>query len=85
MNKLTLDDVLRSRLKDLSVEVEVCDTAGQTVGFFVPAERHRELLYAWAKTLVTDEELEQARQEIQTRGSYTTAEAIAYLDNITRA
>jgi hypothetical protein len=73
MQKITLDPALRARLNDLKSEVEVCDESGQTVGvcdesgqtvgYFLPAEWHLKLLYAWAKAEVTEEELEQARRE----------------------
>jgi len=54
MNKIVLDTVLRSKLNNLDTEAEFCDEAGQTVGFFLPARRHRQLLYAWAKAQVSD-------------------------------
>ena len=63
MQKVTLDQSLRAKLNGLTTQIELCDDAGQTIGYFLPAEWHRQLLYAWAKAQVTDEELEQARQE----------------------
>lgn len=62
MQKVTLDSTLRARLNGLQAEVEVCDEAGQTVGYFVPADYHRQLLYAWAKAQVSPAELEEARK-----------------------
>lgn len=62
MSKIVLDEDLRSRLNGLNDETEFCNEQGETVGFFVPADRHREFLYAWARTHVTDEEIEAGRQ-----------------------
>lgn len=63
MQKLTLDSTLRARLNGLNAEVEVCDEAGHTVGYFLPADYHRQLLYAWAKAQVSPAELEEARKQ----------------------
>jgi hypothetical protein len=63
MNKIVLDGALRSKLNNLDAEVEICDETGHTVGFFLPVEQHRQLLYAWAKAQVSEGELEEARQE----------------------
>jgi len=63
MQKVTLDSDLRSKLNNLKTEVEVLDESGHTVGYFLPAEWHRELVYAWAKAQVTLEELEDSRRQ----------------------
>jgi hypothetical protein len=62
MNKLVLDPALRLKL-NLETEVEVCDEDGRTIGFFLPAAWHRDLLYSWAKANVSDEELDRARRQ----------------------
>ena len=76
MGKVVLDSTMRSKLADLRYEIELCDESGTTVGYFVPPEWHREL-YAWANTLVSDEELERAAQE---PGGRTLAEIMADLE-----
>jgi hypothetical protein len=63
MQKVILDPSLRSQLNKFDREVELCDEAGSTVGYFLRAEWHRELLYAWAKAQFTDEELDLARHQ----------------------
>jgi hypothetical protein len=63
MSKLVLDPALRAKLNNLDSDVEVCDESGNTIGYFLSAEWHHELLYTWAKAQVTDEELEEARRQ----------------------
>lgn len=63
MPKLTLDPQLQAKLQNLTTELELCDESGKTLGFFLPAQRHRELIYAWLNAQVSDEELEEARRE----------------------
>lgn len=76
MNKVTLDPELRSKLDDLDSEFEVCDESGKTLGYYVPAERHRRLLYALARSQVSDEELTEARRQ---SGGRSLAEIVADL------
>ena len=78
MNKVTIDESLHAKLGSLSSEVEVCDESGQTVGYFVPADWHDDLLYAWAKAQVTDEELERARRQV---GGQALADILARLES----
>ena len=63
MNRVVLDQSLRSKLNNLDSQLELCDESGRVVGYFVPAEEHHRLLYDWAQSQFTDEELERARQE----------------------
>ena len=62
MTQITLDDDLKAKLNGLKETVEVRDEGGRLVGQFVPQKLYMKLLYAWAKTAVTDEELEEARR-----------------------
>ena len=50
-------------MNDFRTRLELCDEAGETVGFFVPVSEHQKLLYAWARNAFKDEEIELARQE----------------------
>jgi hypothetical protein len=63
MTRITADAELQAKLSGLASEVEVCDEAGKTLGVFFPAEWHHQLLYAYARSQVSNEELDQARQE----------------------
>jgi hypothetical protein len=78
MEKLTLDAALWARLKQSkNGKVELCDESGHTVGYFLPVESYRQLLYAWANAQVSDEELEQGRQE---PGGSSLAEILEQLE-----
>jgi hypothetical protein len=63
MSKITLDSDLKAKLNGGGAPVELCDEAGHTVGYFVSAEWYREMLVAWAKDQVSEEELERARKQ----------------------
>jgi len=63
MNKVIVDQGLRSRLNGLDAQVEFCEDTGQTLGYFVPADVYKEMLFAWADSHLSEEELEQRRQE----------------------
>jgi hypothetical protein len=63
MSRITLDETLRAKINDLGEEIEICDDEGRIIGYYVPAECHRKMLYAWAKEQFTDEELQAARRE----------------------
>jgi hypothetical protein len=63
MNKILIDESLRSKLNDLNSQLEFCDEAGRTLGYFVPMPESDRSLYEWARQQFTDEEIERARQE----------------------
>ncbi len=63
MGKVVLDEALKSKLNGLNEPVEVCDEAGRTVGQFLPQGLYRDLLVAWSKTWISDEELERLSQQ----------------------
>jgi hypothetical protein len=63
MSRVILDSQLRSKLNGLTEHVEFCDESGQTVGHFVPQALYRELLMAWSKAHLSDEELARRREE----------------------
>ena len=79
MQKLTIPPEIQAKLSGLSGTFEMCDESGQTLGHFVPEGEYRKLLWAWANSEVTDEELDEAREEYRLHGGLTTAEAIAYI------
>lgn len=63
MGRITLDPHLRSQLNGLDQQMELCDEAGTVVGHFLPEPLYRELLVAWSRCHLPDEELERRRQE----------------------
>ena len=63
MNKILIDEALRSRLNDLSSHLEFCDESGRTLGFSVPAPECNQPLYEWAQRQFCDEEIARARRE----------------------
>jgi hypothetical protein len=69
MTKLTVDAALRAKL---TAPVELTDESGQIIGYVISPqqferiqqlEEDRTALYAWANSLITDEELEAAERE----------------------
>jgi hypothetical protein len=69
MTKLVIDSALRDKL---SAPLELTDESGQTVGYVISPqqferiqelEEDRKTLYAWANSLVSDEELDAAEAE----------------------
>ena len=82
MDKITLDADVRSRLNGLNRLAEMCDEDGNTLGFFVPPGEYHEMMQAWGKDLFADEDIAQAREELQQEGGYTTAEVLNRLQEI---
>ncbi len=42
MNRLVVDEPFRSKLQNLDSRLELCDEAGNTLGYFVPASERKE-------------------------------------------
>jgi hypothetical protein len=63
MQKLVVDDDLRSKLNDLQGELEFCDASGRTLGHFVPTDLYREMLVAWSEGHISEEELNRRMNE----------------------
>jgi len=66
---VVLDETLKTKLNDLSAELELCDPEGRTVGHFLPPDLYKKMLYAWVESQcpVSKEELDRRRQ-IKGRG-----------------
>lgn len=79
MSKIILDPELKAKLNGLNEQLEVCDESGRTVGRFLPEKMFQEFLVAWADAHLSDEEIEQARQEFREHGGMTTQDAIQFL------
>jgi hypothetical protein len=86
VTKLQVDPSFQSKLAGLSLPLEVCDATGRTLGYFLPISEHerlrqveadhQRLLYAWAQTQFSDEELARAEQEPE---EFTTEEVLKQL------
>jgi len=78
MHKVTLDQSTLAKLGNLDQQLEICNETGQTLGYYLPASEDDPSLYQWAKTQITDEELERRRRE---PGGKTTAEILQRLED----
>jgi hypothetical protein len=63
MVRLVVEPSVLGQLHNLNCEIEFCDAAGQTLGYFVPNASRLDADYEEAMADVSDEELEQARAE----------------------
>lgn len=63
MHKVIQDPDLSIELQQLTHELELRDDAGKLLGYFLPPRRHQELFAAWARSPVTEAELEHARNQ----------------------
>lgn len=63
MVKVTIDNSLREQLDLLHEEAQLCDETGRTIGYYLPESLRHRMLYNWARTEVSDAELDQARDE----------------------
>ncbi len=79
MTRVIADEGLKSKLKDFSESLEICDESGKILGDFQPLPVHDPDIYAWAKTEFSDEEIEKARKDPV---SYTTVEVLEYLRSL---
>jgi hypothetical protein len=70
MDKIVLDEELRSRLNGMTSILEIHTIDGTTVGYFVPEEHFRKMLYACAESQndVTPEELQRRCRENKGKG-----------------
>jgi hypothetical protein len=63
MTKLIVDQEMRSKLQNLTAQVELLDESGQTLGYCLPAAEYDRLLYASVKIPFSDEEIARRLQE----------------------
>lgn len=63
MQKVVVNESLRTQLNGLNANVEFCDEAGRTIGHFVPDELYKKLVISWFNSQVSDEELERLRAQ----------------------
>jgi hypothetical protein len=79
MKRLIVNPQWFGSFPDWENELEICDEAGRTLGYFLPPELHRRLRYAWAKQQFSNEEGAEARRELEQAGGLRTADAIDFL------
>jgi hypothetical protein len=77
MTKVTIDETLRSKLHNFTEAVELCDESGRVVAQVFPVEDLSQ--YDCTEPPISEEELERRRNSTE---SYTTAEVLAYLENL---
>jgi hypothetical protein len=73
VNRVFVDDALRSKLDQFETETELCDKDGKVFGVFTPVNDPDRRWYEWAKGRYSDEELERRCNE---PGEKTTAEVL---------
>ena len=83
MGKIVIDDALIQRLSAPSGSLELCDSGGQTVGYFVTPDSFKALVYTWAKEEFAREE-RVAPFDDSTEGTVSTAELLADLEELDR-
>lgn len=79
MNRVVIDDALRTSLGDLRSQVEFCDQSGRVLGYFVPAKADSQAIREWIRSRVSDDEMERRAQE---PGQFTTEEVIKKLHEL---
>jgi hypothetical protein len=82
MDKVILDDKLRDQLAGQSGSVELYDTAGQPVGYFLSPDEYKRLVYAWAMAEFAKDDIEDPIDDDDESGSMTTPEVIAHVESL---
>ena len=78
MNRVVLDASLRTKLKDLTRPLEICDEAGHVLGRFIPTPDPS--LYEGLEPRISRDEME--RRKRSTGPTYTTAEVLQHLEGL---
>ena len=63
MTKLVVDSLMRSKLQNLTAQVELLDESGQTLGYCLPADVYDRMLYASVKMPYSDEAIARRMKE----------------------
>ena len=61
MMKITVDDVLRTKLHNLDSPLELCDESGRVLGHFTPAVDHA--MYEGVQSPTSEQELRRRSQQ----------------------
>jgi hypothetical protein len=78
MDRVILDEVLRSKLRNLNGELEICDETGNTIGHFLPVDIYQRFLYATAQPPISYEE---AANRMKTPGGRSLREILVDLES----
>lgn len=81
-NKIVLSEPMRSLLSQAGDEAELLNERGEQVGFFLTPALYSRLLCATAKAQVDEKELQEAREEMRSKGGLTTAEILGVLHSL---
>ena len=76
MTRIIVDELLRSRLHNLTQPLELCDESGRIVGRLFPTEDASD--YDPCRPPLTEEETQHLLREKR----YTTAEVLAHLEKL---
>ncbi len=79
MTTLTISPAAQAELSGIREQAELKSASGDTLGMFLSTVAYRKLLYTHANSLVTDEELENARKQ---QGGKSTQELLAKLSQV---
>lgn len=79
MAVLMLQAGVEDSLRKLGEQVELRDSGGELVGYYVSPAEYRKMQYGYANSLVTDEELDAARKQ---PGGKTLAEIRQLFPNV---
>jgi hypothetical protein len=79
MERLVLDSSIGFQLAQASDRVELCDAAGHTIGYFLPAFKPTPEMIEWFEAQSTEEERQRRRAEPNGR---TTAEVLDRLKQL---
>jgi hypothetical protein len=77
MTQITLDGTLRSKLHNLTEPLELCDESGRLLARVIPVLDESQ--YERVEPQISAEELQRRKQSTE---SYSTAEVLAYLDQL---
>ena len=78
MTRVTLDQILRSKLHNLTDAIELCDDSGRVVARVYPAADPSEY-EPWVPQ-ISDDQFKRLEESDEKR--YTTAEVLAHLENL---
>ncbi|HEV3416269.1 MAG TPA: hypothetical protein VG056_05635 [Pirellulales bacterium] len=76
MQKLVLETPLLSQLDHVDRQLELCNGAGQTIGYFVPVVQHGADLYVWAEAQISADELDRPKHEPDGRSTTEVLERL---------
>jgi hypothetical protein len=63
MHKIVIEDTSQLELLRTHCHVEVCDSEGVTVGYFVSLHEQEPKLYQWVRSQLNDDQLQRRKNE----------------------